>query len=89
MDLRKTERQPQGPSLGITLVDGLGVENVIGSSLGDRLDGNIRDNVLSGAEYFTSVAGQNSGDDGRRIGRGRRHGDRQRHHRQSGRGRRG
>lgn len=57
IDLRTTARQPQGSALAITFLDGLGMENVVGTSLGDIIHGNLRNNILNGAEYSTGFTG--------------------------------
>ena len=68
VDLRSTLPQPQGiqvapanvPNFTLTLVDGMGVEAVVGTPFGDTIQGNARDNILRGAEYFDEF-GQQTG----------------------------
>ena len=51
LDLRSTGLQVQSSEFSITLSDGLGIENVMGTSGADTILGNARDNVISGAEF--------------------------------------
>ncbi|MBM3999656.1 MAG: calcium-binding protein [Planctomycetes bacterium] len=57
LDLRVTTRQVQSVQFAITILDGMGVENVIGSMFGDTLDGNPRNNLIHGAEYAGGFTG--------------------------------
>ncbi len=52
VDLRSIAPQPQGTRYTLKLIDGLGVEAVIGTPFGDAIQGNARNNVIEGAEYF-------------------------------------
>jgi len=55
LDLELTTGQSQlSATLVITLTDGMGIENVIGTSASDTILGNARDNVLSGARFLPS-----------------------------------
>ena len=61
LDLRSTSPQWQSSNLLLTLSDGMGVENVYGTSGGDTIQGNARDNVINGAEYLEPVVGPVAG----------------------------
>jgi Ca2+-binding RTX toxin-like protein len=52
LDLRSTDSQPQSSNFAVTLSDAMGLENVYGTSGGDTIQGNARDNVINGAEYL-------------------------------------
>jgi Ca2+-binding RTX toxin-like protein len=63
VNLASTAMQAVGGGLlSLTLVDGMGVENVIGSKFGDQLTGNDRDNILEGGAGDDTLAG-GGGDD--------------------------
>ncbi|MCA9064236.1 MAG: pre-peptidase C-terminal domain-containing protein, partial [Planctomycetaceae bacterium] len=49
VDLRETSRQQQSATFAVSLSDGMGIENVVGTSMSDIITGNNRDNHLSGA----------------------------------------
>jgi uncharacterized delta-60 repeat protein len=57
IDLRVTTPQQQSTRFTIELTDGLGVENIIGTSFGDTILGNARNNLLSGADYSDGFVG--------------------------------
>jgi Ca2+-binding RTX toxin-like protein len=58
LDLASTNSQPQaGGGLVLTLSDGSGIEDVVGTAGADVIYGNDRDNRLSGAEYAPAYAG--------------------------------
>jgi hypothetical protein len=62
LDLRSTGNQAQSPEFSITLSDGLGIENVMGTPGADRILGNARDNVISGAEFEEASSNPLAGD---------------------------
>ena len=59
LDLRLVNAwQPQGSGqFRISLLDGMSLENVIGTPLADTIKGNARNNSISGAEYSEPFAG--------------------------------
>ncbi|MFM8476787.1 MAG: hypothetical protein ACKOEO_13495, partial [Planctomycetaceae bacterium] len=61
LDLRSTASQPLSSSLSLTLSDGLGFENVTGSSFADTIRGNDRNNRLHGAQYSSGYGSINAG----------------------------
>lgn len=51
VDLRSTSPQPQSASFILQLSNGLGIENVVGTSGADVILGNARNNRIFGAQY--------------------------------------
>jgi len=51
LDLRSTAAQVQSSKLTLTLSNGLGLENVVGTAGADTIYGNARNNRIDGAEY--------------------------------------
>ena len=61
LDLRLIAKQSQSSVFAITLSDGNGIENVIGTPLADVISGNSRDNGISGARYGEDFSGSAAG----------------------------
>ena len=61
LDLRQTTRQQQSSLFAITLSDGQGMENVIGTPFADVIYGNSRNNVITGAQYSEGFTGPVAG----------------------------
>ena len=57
LDLRDTSQQSLS-GLTFSLSNALGIENVIGTSFSDEIDGNDRDNFLSGADLSEPFSGE-------------------------------
>jgi Ca2+-binding RTX toxin-like protein len=52
LDLSSTSPQQISAGTTLTLSDGMGIENVVGSGFADTIKGNGRDNTLLGADYL-------------------------------------
>ena len=68
LDLRLTTTQPESPEFSITLNNatgtslGLGIENVKGTAGADTIQGNARDNIITGAEFHEASTNPLAGD---------------------------
>ncbi len=57
LDLRINTPQIQSANLTITIADGMGIENTIGTPFADVINGNERNNILAGADFAEGFTG--------------------------------